>query len=89
LQRQRRGLDSNKHDFRFLDCGLQTADSAALSRTGNYTAIQRLVSRQDAICRELFERAIATAFTQFARKVRRFDQRIQANRSRGYIAEWI
>lgn len=33
-----------------------------LSRTGNYTTIQRLVLGQDAICRELFKRAIATAF---------------------------
>ena len=62
----------------------------AMSRDArNYTAIQLLVLRQDAICRELFERAIATAFTQFARQIRRFDQRIQASSSRGYIAERI
>src|SRR6476646_3266715 len=57
--------------------------------TGNYTAIQRLVLRQDAICRELFERAIATAFTQCARQIRRCDQRIQASSRRRYIAERI
>ena len=38
---------------------------------------------------KLFERAIATAFTQFAGQIRRFDQRIQAGGSRGYIAERI
>jgi hypothetical protein len=50
--------------------------ASVLSDTGNYTAIQRLVLRQDAIGREAFERAIATTFTQFAHKIRRFDQRI-------------
>ena len=52
-------------------------------------AIQRLVSEEGAICRELSERATATAFTQFARQVRRFYQRIQAGSSRGYIPERI
>jgi hypothetical protein len=51
------------------DCTDGTAASV-LSHTGNYPAIQSLVSRQDAICRELFERALATAFTQFARQIR-------------------
>src|SRR5258705_710980 len=69
-------------------------DVAAIARQdlrldGNYTAIQRLVLSQDAICREPFKRAIATAFTQFAHEIRRFDQRIQASSSRGYIAERI
>jgi hypothetical protein len=54
---------------------------------GNYTAIQRLVARKDAICRELFERAISTALTQFSGQIRRFDQRIKASSSRGYIAD--
>src|SRR5512133_2732418 len=49
----------------------------AMSRdTRNYSAIQLLIPRQDAICRELFARAIATAFTQFARQTRRLDQHI-------------
>ena len=67
----------------------QSALRAMCRDARNYTAIQRLILRQDAICRELFERAIATAFTQFARQIRRFDQRIQASSSRGYIAERI
>jgi O-Antigen ligase len=37
---------------------------------GNYATVQRLVSRQDAICQEEFERALATAFTEFARHIR-------------------
>ena len=45
--------------------------------------------RADAIRREAFKRAIATAFAQFARQIRRFDQRIQASSGRGYIAERI
>jgi hypothetical protein len=32
--------------------------------------MQRLIPRQNAICREEFERALATAFTQFARQIR-------------------
>jgi len=33
--------------------------ASVLSYSGNHTAIQRLVLRQDVICREAFERAIA------------------------------
>jgi hypothetical protein len=83
-------------DFRFspANCKPRTsvvcAEIALVSSyTGNYTAIQRLIQRQDAICREVLERASAAAFTQFVRQIRRFDQRIQASRSRGYIAERI
>jgi hypothetical protein len=83
-------------NFRFstADCKQRTsvvcAEIASVSSyTGNYPAIQRLIPRQDAICREVFAGAIATAFTQFARQIRRFDQRIQASSSRGYIAERI
>jgi len=54
------------------DCRLAPQDASCA--TGNYTAIQRLVLRQDAICREIFERAIATAFARFAREVCRFNQ---------------
>src|SRR3954469_2095345 len=70
------------------DCRDGTAASV-LSYSGSYTAIQRLVLRQDAICREPFNRTFATAFAQVAREIRRFDQCIQAGSSRGYIAERI
>jgi hypothetical protein len=55
-------------DFRFstADCKQRTSvvcAEIASSYTDNYTAIQRLIQRQDAICREPFERASATAFT--------------------------
>src|SRR3954470_21669382 len=59
------------------------------SSASNYAAIQRLVLRKDAICREPFNRTFATAFTQVAREIRRFDQCIQAGSGRGYIAEVI
>src|SRR6267143_2140048 len=67
--------------FSIADCKQRTSVVCAeiasvLSYTGNYTAIQRLIPRQDAICRELFERATATAFTQFAGQIPRFDQPI-------------
>ena len=47
---------------------------AALSSIRYYTAIQRLVSRQDAICRKLFERAITTVFAQGTSQFWRFDK---------------
>jgi len=47
-----------------------------LAEAGDDTAIQRLIPRQDTICREPFERAIATAFAQFSRQIRRFDQHV-------------
>jgi hypothetical protein len=59
----RSSLDQNFGAALVARCRGLTGDGAALHRTSNHTAIQRLVSRQDAICRELFERAIATAFT--------------------------
>ena len=69
--------NSDNSDFRFsaADCKqpttvvcaeiASTGYDSVLNGTGNYTMVQRLVSRQDAICRELFERAIATAFAHF------------------------
>src|SRR5262245_56495841 len=93
--------NNGSFDFRFAiaDCKQQTdsrnrycrdcATAWMLSRTGNYAAIQRLVLRQDAICRELFERAIATVITQFARQLRRLDQLVQSGSRRGYIPERI
>jgi hypothetical protein len=76
------------HELLGRDCRNETA-ALVLSYTGSYTAIQRLVLRQDVICREAFERALAAAFTQFARQIGRFDQRIQASSGRRYIAERI
>src|SRR3954454_15498636 len=72
--------------------GLAENQSAlhAMSRDARKrTAIQRLVLRQDPISRELFKRAIATAFTQFACEIRRFDQRVQAGSGSDYIAERV
>src|SRR6266480_2635296 len=66
-----------------------TRQNAYLCEVASYTTIQRFVQRQHAIRREFFERAIATAFTQFARQIRRLDQRIQASSGRGYIAERV
>jgi hypothetical protein len=57
-------------DFRFAtaDCKQRTSVvcteiASVLSHSGSYTTIQRLILRQNAICRESFDRAIATAFT--------------------------
>src|SRR5882724_6739926 len=60
-----------------------TRQNAYLCEVASYTPIQRFVQRQDAICREFFERATATAFTQFTGQLRRFNQRIQASSGRG------
>src|SRR4030095_16590436 len=53
----------------------------------NYTAIQRFVPRNNAICRELFAHASATLYAEFASQIRRFHQRIQRSSSRGDNAE--
>ncbi len=53
--------------FSIADC---KQHSAVCSSDANYTAIQRFILRQNAICREEFERAIAIAFTRFARQIR-------------------
>jgi len=72
-------LNSDNSDCRVSIADYEQRERAAcpyLRYTGDYTAIQFLVQRQYAICRELFERAIATAFAHFTRHIRRFDQRV-------------
>ena len=55
----------------------------------DYALVQRFVLRENAICREVFESAMTTAFAELSRKSRRFDQRVQTSSSSGYASERI
>jgi hypothetical protein len=53
----------------------------------NYTAIQRFVLGDNAVCGELLHRAIPTAFSYFSSERRRLDTLVQCRSSCGYVAE--
>ena len=73
--RSRAARSARASHFGSIDGSLNRL-GCVLREAGSYTVIQRLIQTEDAICREPFGGAIATALTKFSRQIGRLDQHI-------------
>jgi len=55
----------------------------------NYTAVERFITGENAICGEVSERASAASFAEFSRQIRKFNQPVQCSSSRAVLTSAV